>query len=127
MIDIERLGVLLDRGADVSKAAAQARKDTAEAQAAARHAQEELVEAEAKLASHLGDARGQRMLGAAGAERSRSILAHRVDTLRIQCDGLRASVNRRRAALEVITRRLNVWNNYCNALRALADVHGVEL
>ena len=50
-----------------------------------------------------------------------------IDAREAKLGALAARVERRRAALPDLERRAQLWSNYCDALRTLAQKHGVTL
>lgn len=114
-IDIDRLGILLDRGEAAAAAVHQANKLLVDTQADARQAKSELSQLDAAVECYRGPAEG------------REILVSRAEAKRIQCDALLASIERKRSALVPIRERFNLWHAYCESLRACAKKHGVVL
>jgi len=82
MINIERLGVLLDRGEAVHSAAVQMRKTLTEKEAEMREARVDLEQAEAAVTRYRGPESGM------------ATLVTRVNTKRTKCDVLAASIAR---------------------------------
>lgn len=115
MIDIERLGILLDRGEAVAAANRHARTDLTEAEATLREARGELAVAEAAAPRYHGPDAG------------RAVLTSLVDTKRVKCEALSASIHRKRAAQAELERRVQLWLPYLTNLRTLARKQGVEL
>ena len=110
MIDIERLGVLLDRGADV--------------QAASRQALDDLVEAQRALRQH--DA-GAAERAALDRRRARTGAPPRTDDDDATRAALQARIERRAGAQGELSRRASLWADYCERLLQVAKKHGVKL
>jgi hypothetical protein len=115
MIDIERLGVLLDKGDAMAAASQQSRTALMEKEATLREARVDLEQAEAAVARYRGPKSGLASLTAS------------VDAKRTKCKALDASIGRQRTAQTALARRVQPWLTYCHALRTLAKKHGVEL
>ena len=115
MINMERLGVLLDRGADVAAAVQIARTSLSDAEGAVRQAQEDLATAEFAAKAYRGP------------EDVRNRLVESAAAKRAGFEALEASVGRRRSAHASIAKRGQAWLRYCASLRSLAKTHGVEI